>query len=101
MVAFPYLLLPQLWSTRNRAKRRERGDLTRAGLFGGVGAAVFAALFAGAFWLAWQLEDYAELSDYLLRLGMSWLFVPFSPSSCCASSRCPTSPIFSRRSGRR
>src|SRR5258708_258328 len=77
MVAFPYLLLPQLWSTRNRAKRRERGDLTRAGLFGGVGAAVFAALFAGAFWLAWQLEDYAELGDYLLRLGMSWLFLTF------------------------
>src|SRR5258708_23189822 len=77
MVAFPYLLLAQVWATRNRAKRRERGDLTRASLFGAVGAAVFAALFAGAFWLAWQLEDYAELGDYLLRLGMSWLFLTF------------------------
>jgi len=77
MVAFPYLLLPQLWSSRNRAKRRERGDLTRASLFGGVGAAVFAALFAGAFWLTWQLGDYAELGDYLLRLGLSWLFLTF------------------------
>src|SRR5437588_11677289 len=77
MVAFPYLLLPQLWSTRNRAKRRERGDVTRAVLFGGVGAAVFGALFAGAFWLTWQLDDYAELGDYLLRLGLSWLFMTF------------------------
>src|SRR5437667_9761870 len=77
MVAFPYLLLPRLWSTRNRAKRRDRGDLARATLFGAVGAAVFAALFAGAFWLTWQLGDYAELGDYLLRLGLSWLFLTF------------------------
>src|SRR5713101_458482 len=77
MVAFPYLLLPQLWSTRNRAKRRERGDLTRASLFGVVGAAVCAAVFAGSFWLTWQLSDYAELGDYLLRLGLSWLFLTF------------------------
>lgn len=77
MVAFPYLLLPQLWSTRNRAKRRERGDLTRALLFGGVAAGVFAALFAGALWLTIQLGDYAELGDYLLRLGLSWLFLTF------------------------
>lgn len=77
MFAFPYLLLPQLWSTRNRAQRRERGDLTRALLFGGVGAGVFAALLGGAFWLTWQLGDYAELGDYLLRLGMSWLFLTF------------------------
>ena len=77
MVAFPYLLLPQVWSTRNRARRRERGDLTRAGLFGAVGAFVFAALFGGAFWLTIQLGDYAELGDYLLRLGLSWLFLTF------------------------
>ena len=77
MVAFPYLLLPTVWSTRNRAKRRERGDLTRGMLFGGVAVAVFGALFAGSFWLTWQLGDYAELGDYLLRLGMSWLFLTF------------------------
>jgi len=23
---FPYLLLPHLWSSRNRARRRERGE---------------------------------------------------------------------------
>ena len=27
--AFTYLLLPHLWSSRNRARRRERGDLMR------------------------------------------------------------------------
>ena len=43
--AFPYLLLPHVWSTRNRARRRQRGDLTRALLFGGVGGVVCAALF--------------------------------------------------------
>lgn len=73
--AFPYLLLPHLWSSRNRARKRERGDLLRAGLFGVIGLVVFAALFWGAFWLAWQLDDYEELGDYLLRLGLSWLFL--------------------------
>ena len=34
-VAFPYLLLPSLWASRNRARRRERGDGMRAALFGG------------------------------------------------------------------
>jgi ABC-2 type transport system permease protein len=75
--AFPYLLLPHLWSSRNRARRREAGDLTRGLLFGGVALAVFAALFWGAFWLTWQLDDYDELGDYLLRLGLSWLFMTF------------------------
>jgi ABC-2 type transport system permease protein len=75
--AFSYLLLPHIWSSRNRARRRERGDLTRGLLFGGVGLFVFAALFAGAFWLTWQLDDYDELGDYLLRLGLSWLFMTF------------------------
>ena len=76
-VAFPYLLLPQLWSTRNRAKRRERGDLTRGALLGCVALGVFGALFGGAFWLTIQLGDYAELGDYLLRLGLAWLFLTF------------------------
>ncbi len=75
--AFPYLLLPSLWASRNRARRRERGDLLRAGLFGGIGLMVATALFAGSFWLTWQLADYAELGDYLLRLGLSWLFLTF------------------------
>ena len=75
--AFPYLLLPGFWSSRNRAKRSERGDLLRAGMFGVIGLGVCAALFAGSFWLTWQLADYDELGDYLLRLGLSWLFLTF------------------------
>ncbi|HKC57973.1 MAG TPA: hypothetical protein VKC35_17700 [Vicinamibacterales bacterium] len=75
--AFTYLLLPHLWASRNRAQRREPGDLTRAFLFGGVGIGVFCALFYGAAWLTWQLQDYEELGDYLLRLGLSWIFMTF------------------------
>jgi len=75
--AFTYLLLPHLWSSRNRAQRREKGDGVRALLFGGVGVGVFIALFYGAAWLTWQLQDYDELGDYLLRLGLSWIFMTF------------------------
>ncbi len=74
---FPYLLLPGLWSSRNRARRREPGDLTRAVLFGGVALLVTGSIFYGAFWLTLQLADYAELGDYLIRLGFSWLFLTF------------------------
>jgi hypothetical protein len=28
--AFPFLLLPALWASRNRARRRERGDFLRS-----------------------------------------------------------------------
>ena len=75
--AYPYLLLPHLLSSRNRARRRERGDFSRGLLFGGVAIAVCAALFQGSFWLTGQLEDYAELGDFLLRMGLSWLFLTF------------------------
>jgi ABC-2 type transport system permease protein len=75
--AFPYLLLPHLWSSRNRARRRERGDFARGLVFGAVGLIVCGALFEGAFWLAGHLQDYAELGDYLLRIGLSWLFLTF------------------------
>ena len=75
--AFPYLLLPSIWASRNRARRRERGDFPRALLFGGVAIAVCAALYQGSFWLAGQLADYEELGDYLLRIGLSWLFLTF------------------------
>jgi ABC-2 type transport system permease protein len=74
---FPYLLLPSVWASRNRAHRRERGDLLRALTFGAIGLFVAFAIFAGAFWVAWQLADYAELGDYLLRVGLSWLFLTF------------------------
>jgi ABC-2 type transport system permease protein len=74
---FTFLLLPAVWSSRNRARRRQRGDLTRTMLFGGIGLGVAGVLFSGAFWLTWQLTSYAELGDYLLRLGLSWLFLTF------------------------
>jgi ABC-2 type transport system permease protein len=74
---FPYLLLPHIWASRNRARRRERGDSLRGLLFGSVGLAVCGALFWGAFWLTKQLTAYAEFGDYLLRLGLSWLFLSF------------------------
>lgn len=77
MFAFPYLLIPSLLASRNRIRRSERGDLLRTGMFGGIGLVVFAALFAGSFWVTWQLADYEELGDYLLRLGLSWLFLTF------------------------
>jgi ABC-2 type transport system permease protein len=74
---FPWLLLPVFWSARNRARHSEKGDALRAGLFSAVGLGVAAALFAIVFWLTWQLLDYEELGDYLVRLGLSWLFLTF------------------------
>src|SRR5262249_33044644 len=74
---FPYLLLPSIWSSRNRARRRERGDGMRALFFGAIGLAVCGASYWGAYWLTAQLADYAEFGDYLLRLGLSWLFLTF------------------------
>src|SRR5262252_6982829 len=74
---FSYLLLPSVWASRNRARRRERGDLSRAVMFGGIGLLVCWALFRGSFWLTEQLSSYEELGDYLLRLGLSWLFLTF------------------------
>jgi ABC-2 type transport system permease protein len=75
--AFPFLLLPSLWSTRNRARRRERGDALRVVLFGGIAVGVAVAIFAVVFWLTWQALYYEELGDYLIRLGLSWLFLVF------------------------
>jgi ABC-2 type transport system permease protein len=75
--AFPYLLLPTLWSARNRARRRERGDGLRVSLFGGIAVGVAGAIFAVVFWLTWQALYYEELGDYLIRLGLSWLFLVF------------------------
>ena len=74
---FSYLLLPQLWSLRNRMQRREPGDGLRVTMFGSIGVIVCAALFSGAYWLTGQLLGYTELGDYLLRLGLSWLFMTF------------------------
>jgi ABC-2 type transport system permease protein len=75
--AFVYLLLPSLWASRNRARQRQRGDLLRALVFGVIALAVGFAVFAVSFWLSWQLTRYGELGDYLLRLGLSWLFLVF------------------------
>ena len=74
---FSYLLLPSLWATRNRTVRREKGDGMRATIFGAIGVVVAGAIFAGAYWLTGQLADFAEFGDYLLRLGLSWLFLTF------------------------
>ena len=74
---FTFLLLPGFWASRNRARRRERGDLLRGLVFGGIGLAVMAALVFGAFWVTYQAAQYAELGDYLIRIGLSWLFLTF------------------------
>lgn len=74
---FPYLLVPSLLASRNRARRREKGDSVRALLFGAVGLGVMSALFYGSFWVAVQAAQYAELGDYLIRIGLSWLFLTF------------------------
>ena len=42
-----------------------------------LGLGVAAAIFAIAFWLTWQLLDYEELGDSLVRLGLGWLFLTF------------------------
>ncbi|MBX7185210.1 MAG: hypothetical protein K1Y01_08720 [Vicinamibacteria bacterium] len=74
---FPFLLLPTYLGTANRAKRREKGDAVRSVVFGLIAVGVAATLFAVSFWLTWQLTDYEELGEYLLRLGISWLFLTF------------------------
>lgn len=74
---YPYLLAPSFWSSRNRARRRERGDGTRAGFFAVVALGVAGAIFSGSFWLTQQLGGFADFGDYLLRLGLSWLFLSF------------------------
>ena len=75
--AFPFLLAPSFWASRNRARRRERGDGLRAGFFGAIALVVAAAIFSGAFWLMQQLAGFADFGDYLVRLGLSWLFLSF------------------------
>src|SRR6185503_11711042 len=75
--AFPYLLLPHVLSSRNRAQRGDRSDRLRAALFGAVGLLVCWLLYRGSFWLTAQLAGYEDLGDYLLRLGLSWLFLTF------------------------
>jgi len=74
---FPFLLLPTYLGSANRAKRREKGDGIRAVVFGAIAILVAFTLFAVSFWLTWQLTDYEELGEYLLRLGISWLFLTF------------------------
>ena len=74
---FPFLLLPSLFALRNRMARREKGDTARAVLFGGIAAGVALAIFFSVWWVTGQLLGYAELGDYLIRLGLSWLFLTF------------------------
>ena len=74
---FPYLLLPHVLASRNRAHRGEKGDRRRAVVFGLVGLLVCWLLYRGSFWLTAQLAGYEELGDYLLRLGLSWRLLTF------------------------
>src|SRR4026209_3027575 len=74
---FPFLLLPHAWASRNRVRRRAKGDLLRGIVLGSIGIVVSAALFYGAYWVTTQLAAYEEFGDYLLRLGLSWLFLTF------------------------
>src|SRR5512138_2464186 len=74
---FLYLLTPILLGVRNRAARRERGDLLRSAVFGGFGLLVAVVLFAVVFWLTWQLLQYEDLGEYIVRLGLAWLFLTF------------------------
>jgi ABC-2 type transport system permease protein len=46
-------------------------------LFGGIAVLVVWAIGWGAYWVTAQLEFYEELGDYLIRLGLSWLFLTF------------------------
>jgi ABC-2 type transport system permease protein len=75
--AFTYVLTPVFAALRNRVRQRERGDAARAALFGTISGGVAFALFAAFFWLTWQVLDYDELGEYLVRLGLSWLFLTF------------------------
>ena len=75
--AFPFLLLPHVWASRNRVRRGEKGDLLRGVIFGTIGVIVSGALFYAAYWVTSQLAAYEEFGDYLLRLGLSWLFLTF------------------------
>jgi ABC-2 type transport system permease protein len=74
---FPFLLLPHAWASRNRVRRGEKGDGLRGLVFGSIGVLVSGALFYGAYWVTSQLTAYEEFGDYLLRLGLSWLFLSF------------------------
>ena len=47
-------------------------------IFGAIGCSCVAAhLLRGRSGSTWQLSTYAEFGDYLLRLGLSWLFLTF------------------------
>jgi len=74
---FTFVLSPVFRGAWNRARQREAGDTARAAIFGGISIAVALGIFGVVFWLTWQLLDYEELGQYLIRLGLSWLFLTF------------------------
>jgi len=74
---FPWLLTPVFAGVRNRARQREKGDSLRFALFGGLGLLVAGAVFGITAYLNALLLSYEELGDYLVRLGLSWLFLTF------------------------
>ena len=93
---FPFLLLPYAWAARNRMRRRERGDCaSRHRVRRRSACSSSGALFYGAYWLTSQLSAYEEFGDYLLRLGLSWLFLTSSRSSLSVASSQRCRPSFS------
>ncbi len=75
MKAFPFQLLPSVWAWRNRVSSREAGDNVRAAFFGVIAALVCTVLVLGTRWVTVALGRYEELGDFLLRVGLSWLFL--------------------------
>ena len=75
---FPYLLLPDALGGAQPRPPPRAGRRRRAARLRRPSASSWArAIFGVVFWLTWQLLDYAELGDYLIRLGLSWLFLTF------------------------
>ena len=81
---FTYAWLPRTcWPSSQSARGGgERGDFSRGLIFGGIAVIVVGALYEGGFWLTGHLEDYAELGDFLLRMGLQrrGLFLTFLSS---------------------
>jgi ABC-2 type transport system permease protein len=75
VTTFPFLLRPPVLAWRNRTRRPERGDLARTMVFGCIALVVYAVLILGTMWLTRQVARYEELGDFLVRLGLSWLFL--------------------------
>ena len=77
MQPFTYLLLPAYWSSRNRIRRSERADFARAWLPAAWPCSYSRRCSGAPSGLPHRLDAYDELGDFLLRIGLSWLFLTF------------------------